>query len=177
MEVFAGFAEQTDYEIGRLVKAIEDLGKLDNTLFIYIAGDNGTGAEGGMVGMYNEMTYFNSVPETVEDQLKYLDRWGGPETYPHMAAGWAVAFDAPFMWTKQVASNYGGMGKGGTGTLSVNGRTVAEGRIDRTQPSVFSADETADVGVDEATPVVDGIGEGSQTRFTGKIEKVKVEVK
>ncbi|HEY8034735.1 MAG TPA: arylsulfatase [Methylobacter sp.] len=451
VEVFAGFAEQTDHEIGRLVKAIEDLGKLDNTLFIYIAGDNGASAEGSMVGMYNEMTYFNSVPETVEDQLKYLDRWGGPETYPHMAAGWAVAFDAPFMWTKQVASNYGGtrngmvihwparikaknevrsqfhhvvdivptvleaahlpeptvvngtkqtpiegvslaytfddakakdrhrtqyfeifgnraiyhdgwlagtvhrapweqqprhplaedvwelydaqqdfslshdlakenpkklaemqklfmteapkynvlpiddrlferfnadlvgrpdlmggrtsltlgegmtgmlenvfinvknhsktitaeievpqggakgvilaqggrfggwslylkdgkpaytynflglshdtviaadalqagkatlvfdfaydgggMGKGGTGTLSVNGRKVAEGRIDRTQPSVFSADETADVGVDEATPVVDGIGEGSQTRFTGKVEKVTVEVK
>ncbi|MGZ8175746.1 arylsulfatase [Methylobacter sp.] len=451
VEVFAGFAEQTDHEIGRLVKAIEDLGKLDNTLFIYIAGDNGASAEGGMVGMYNEMTYFNNVPETVEDQLKYLDRWGGPETYPHMAAGWAVAFDAPFMWTKQVASNYGGtrngmvihwpsrikaknevrsqfhhvidivptvleaahlpeptavngtkqtpiegvslaytfddakaqdrhrtqyfeifgnraiyqdgwlagtvhrapweyqvrhpltedawelydtrqdfslshdlakenpkklsemqnlfmteaakynvlpiddrmverfnaelvgrpdlmggrtslslgegmtgmmenvfinvknhpktitaeievpqggakgvilsqggrfggwslylkdgkpaytynflglnhytvsaadalqagkatlvfdfaydgggLGKGGAGTLSVNGRKVAEGRIDRTQPSVFSADETADVGVDEATPVVDGIGEGPQTRFTGKIEKVKVEVK
>jgi len=71
----------------------------------------------------------------------------------------------------------GGMGKGGTGMLSVNGRKVAEGRIDRTQPKIFSADETADVGVDEATPVVDGIGEGPQTRFTGRIEKVKVEVK
>ncbi len=71
----------------------------------------------------------------------------------------------------------GGVGKGGTGTLSVNGRKVAEGRIDRTQPRIFSADETADVGIDDATPVADGIGEGPQTRFTGKIEKVTVEVK
>jgi arylsulfatase len=112
VEVFAGFAEQTDHEIGRLVKAIGDLGKLDNTLFIYIAGDNGASAEGGMNGMFNEMTYFNLVPETVEDQLKHLDQWGSPETYPHMAAGWAVAFDTPFMWTKQVASNFGGTRNG-----------------------------------------------------------------
>ena len=112
VEVFAGFAEQTDHEIGRMVKAIEDLGELDNTLFIYIAGDNGASAEGGMNGMYNEMTYFNGVQETVADMLKHLDNWGGPETYPHMAAGWAVAFDAPFMWTKQVASNFGGTRNG-----------------------------------------------------------------
>jgi arylsulfatase A-like enzyme len=111
-EVYAGFAEHTDHEIGRLVKAIQDMGELDNTLFIYIAGDNGASAEGGMNGMFNEMTYFNLVPETVEDQLKHLDQWGGPETYPHMAAGWAVAFDAPFMWTKQVASNFGGTRNG-----------------------------------------------------------------
>jgi arylsulfatase A-like enzyme len=450
-EVFAGFAEHTDHEISRMVETIEELGQLDNTLFIYIAGDNGASAEGGMNGMFSEMTYFNGVQETVEDQLKHLDHWGGPETYPHMAAGWAVAFDAPFMWTKQVASNFGGtrngmvvhwpkgikaknevrsqfhhvvdivptiletahlpepkvvngikqiplegvsvaytfddgkakerhrtqyfeifgnraiyhdgwlagtvhrapwefqvrhplaedvwelydvrkdfslnndlakanpkklkemqklfmaeaikynvlplddrllerisasevgrpdvmggrtsltlgegmtgmmenvfidiknrsktitaeleipdggangviiaqggrfggwslylkdgkpaytynflglnqytvaasdplpkgkatlvfdfaydgggLGQGGTGTLSVNGRKIADGRIDRTQPRIFSADETADVGVDEATPVVAGIGEGSQTRFTGKIEKVKIEVK
>ncbi|MBS1214491.1 MAG: arylsulfatase, partial [Proteobacteria bacterium] len=107
-EVYAGFAEHTDHEVSRLVKAIEDLGELDNTLFIYIAGDNGASAEGGMNGMFNEMTYFNMHPETVEEQVKHLDHWGGPETYPHMAAGWAVAFDTPFMWTKQVASNFGG---------------------------------------------------------------------
>jgi arylsulfatase len=112
VEVFAGFAEQTDHEIGRLVDAIEEMGELDDTLLIYIAGDNGASAEGGMVGMYNEMTYFNGVPETVQDQLEHLDQWGGPETYPHMAAGWAVAFDTPFMWTKQMASNYGGTRNG-----------------------------------------------------------------
>jgi len=71
----------------------------------------------------------------------------------------------------------GGVGKGGTGTLSVKGQKVAEGRIDRTQPRIFSADETADVGLDDATPVVEALGEGDQTRFTGKIEKVTIEVK
>jgi arylsulfatase len=107
-EVFAAFLEMTDHEIGRVVGAIEEIGELDNTLIFYIVGDNGTSAEGGMNGMFNEMTYFNGVQEQVPDLLKVLDKWGGPETYPHMAAGWAVALNAPFMWTKQVASNYGG---------------------------------------------------------------------
>jgi arylsulfatase len=108
MEVFAAFAAQTDYEIGRVVQAIEDMGELDNTLIFYEVGDNGTSAEGGMFGMFNEMTYFNGVPETVPDMLENIDKWGGPETFPHMAAGWAVAGNTPFMWTKQVASNFGG---------------------------------------------------------------------
>ena len=111
-EVFGGFLEQTDYEVGRLIDAIEEIGELDNTLIIYIAGDNGTSAEGGFVGMYNEMTYFNNVTEKVEDLLPLIDEWGGPETFPHMAAGWAVAFDAPFSWTKQVASDFGGTRNG-----------------------------------------------------------------
>ncbi len=111
-EVFAGFMEQTDHEVGRLVDAIEDIGEMDNTLFIYVVGDNGTSAEGGFVGMYNEMTYFNNVTEKVEDLIPLIDKWGGPETFPHMAAGWAVAFDAPFMWTKQVASDFGGTRNG-----------------------------------------------------------------
>jgi arylsulfatase len=111
-EVFGGFLEQTDYEVGRLIDAIEEIGELDNTLIIYIAGDNGTSAEGGFVGMYNEMTYFNGVTEKVEDLLPLIDEWGGPETFPHMAAGWAVAFDAPFSWTKQVASDFGGTRNG-----------------------------------------------------------------
>jgi len=111
-EVFGGFLEQTDYEIGRLIDAIEEIGELDNTIIIYIAGDNGTSAEGGFVGMYNEMTYFNGVTEKVEDLLPLIDEWGGPETFPHMAAGWAVAFDAPFSWTKQVASDFGGTRNG-----------------------------------------------------------------
>ena len=111
-EVFAGFLEQTDHEIGRFKKALEDIGEMDNTLFIYIAGDNGTSAEGGFVGMYNEMTYFNGVAEKVEDLLPLIDKWGGPETFPHMAAGWAVAFDTPFKWTKQVASDFGGTRNG-----------------------------------------------------------------
>ena len=110
--MFAGFLEQTDYEIGRFVEALEDIGEMDNTLFIYIAGDNGTSAEGGFVGMYNEMTYFNAVTEKVEDLIPLIDKWGGPHTFPHMAAGWAVAFDSPFSWTKQVASDFGGTRNG-----------------------------------------------------------------
>ena len=111
-EVFAGFLEQTDHEIGRLVTAIEDLGEMDNTLFIYIAGDNGTSGEGGAVGMFNEMTYFNAVAEEVSDLLPKLDQWGGPFTFPHMASGWSVAFDSPFSWMKQVASDFGGTRNG-----------------------------------------------------------------
>jgi arylsulfatase A-like enzyme len=112
MEVFAGFGEYADTEIGRLIRAIEETGQLDNTLIFYIVGDNGASAEGGMVGLYNEMTYFNGVHETVQDILKHYDELGGPTTYPHYAAGWAVAGDAPFAWTKQVASSYGGTRNG-----------------------------------------------------------------
>jgi arylsulfatase len=108
MEVFAAFAAQTDYEIGRLLQSLQDMGVADNTLVFYEAGDNGASAEGGMVGMFNEMTYFNGVQETVADQLKQMDQWGSPTTFPHFAAGWAVAGDAPFTWTKQVAGSYGG---------------------------------------------------------------------
>jgi arylsulfatase A-like enzyme len=270
-EVYAAYAEMTDYEIGRLVRAIEDLGDLDNTLIFYIAGDNGASAEGTMNGMFNEMTYFNGVQEQVRDLLKVMDQWGSPETYPHMAAGWAVAFDSPFQWTKQVASSFGGtrngmagmqenvfinvknkslsitaaveipqggangailvqggrfggwalymtggkpayaynwlglqrytvaapevlppgkatikfdfkydgggMGKGGTGMLSVNGQEVAEGRIERTQAAIFSADETADVGIDLGTPVVEAVGAEAKSRFTGRIPKVTVEIR
>ena len=95
MEVFAGFGEYADTEIGRLIKAIEVTGQLDNTLFFYIVGDNGASAEGGMNGLFNEMTYFNGVNETVQDILKHYDELGGPTTYPHYAAGWAVAGDTP----------------------------------------------------------------------------------
>jgi arylsulfatase A-like enzyme len=112
MEVYAGFADQTDHEIGRLVSTIEDLGVMDNTIFIYIAGDNGASAEGQMNGMYNEMTYFNGLPETVKDMLKHYYEWGSESTYPHFAAGWAVALDSPFTWVKQVASDFGGTRNG-----------------------------------------------------------------
>lgn len=109
-EVFSAFLDMTDHETGRLIEAIEEMGELDNTLIVYIAGDNGTSAEGGMNGLYNEMTYFNAEPagSDVDFMLEHYDTWGGPSTYPHMAAGWAVCFDSPFQWTKQVASNYGG---------------------------------------------------------------------
>jgi arylsulfatase A-like enzyme len=109
-EVFAAFLDMTDHETGRVIQAIEDMGELDNTLIFYIAGDNGTSAEGLMNGLFNEYTYFNSVEKgsDIDFMLQHYDDWGGPTTYPHMSAGWAVCFDSPFTWTKQVASNYGG---------------------------------------------------------------------
>jgi arylsulfatase A-like enzyme len=112
MEVFAGYGEYADFEVGRLIQAIEDLGQLDNTLVFYIVGDNGASAEGTMNGLFNEMTYFNGVPESVEDILKHLDDLGGPNSYGHYAAGWAVAGDTPFTWTKQIAGSYGGCRNG-----------------------------------------------------------------
>jgi arylsulfatase A-like enzyme len=112
MEVYAAFAAQTDYEAGRLISSIEKLGILDNTIIVYIAGDNGASAEGQMNGMFQEMTYFSGVAETVPDMLKHYDDWGSPSTYPHFAAGWAVAMDAPFSYTKQVASDFGGTRNG-----------------------------------------------------------------
>jgi len=108
VEVFAAYIAMVDYEIGRVIEAVEQIGELDNTLVFLVYGDNGTSAEGGRNGMFSEMTYFNGVQEQVADMLKKIDKWGGPETYPHMAAGWAVAFDTPFEWTKQVASDHGG---------------------------------------------------------------------
>jgi len=112
MEVFAGFGEYADYEAGRLVQAIEDVGQLENTLLFYIVGDNGASGEGGMNGLFNEGTYFNGVRESVADVLKHLDELGGPKSYGHYAAGWAVAGDTPFTWTKQVAGSYGGSRNG-----------------------------------------------------------------
>jgi len=112
MEIYAAFGEYTDAEIGRLIDAIGATGQLDNTLVFYILGDNGTSAEGGMNGVFNEMTYFNGVEETIQDVLKHYDDLGGPMSYAHMAAGWAVAGDTPFSWTKQVASNFGGTRNG-----------------------------------------------------------------
>ena len=111
-EVYAAFAEYTDHEIGRMLEAFEDVGQADNTLVFYIAGDNGTSGEGGQSGMFNKYTYLNRVPETVQSMLTKIDQWGGPDTYPHMAAGWAVALDAPFGWMKQVASDFGGTRNG-----------------------------------------------------------------
>ena len=96
MEVFAGFGEYADTEIGRLVAAIRDLGQLDNTLILYVVGDNGASAEGVANGLFNENTYFNAVEETLQDTLKHIDDLGGPLAYNHYAAGWAVAGDTPF---------------------------------------------------------------------------------
>ena len=113
VDVFAAYTAYTDHEIGRVIQAAEDLGKLDNTLIIYINGDNGTSSEGTLVGTPNEVAMFNGVDVPVEVQLKnFYDVWGSDRTYNHMAVGWAWAFDTPFSWTKQIASHLGGVRQG-----------------------------------------------------------------
>ena len=110
VEVFAAYAAYNDHEIGRVIQAFEDLGKLDNTLVIYINGDNGTSAEGGPLGTPNEVAFFNGISEMpVEVQMKWYDVWGTEQTYNHMSAGWSWAFDTPFDWFKQNASRLGGV--------------------------------------------------------------------
>jgi arylsulfatase len=112
-EVFAAFTAYTDYEIGRVIQAVEDLGKLDNTLIIYICGDNGTSPEGSLSGTYNTYTAYNGVLDVPEAlQLLHYEDWGSSATYPHMAVPWAWAFDTPFKWTKQVTSHFGGTRQG-----------------------------------------------------------------
>lgn len=108
MEVFAGFASHTDYEIGRIIEYLQSIGQLDNTIVIYIAGDNGSSAEGGASGTFNETAALNSSPGTVQDMMKLYDEWGGPNTFPHFAMGWALAGNTPYPWVKQIAGHLGG---------------------------------------------------------------------
>jgi arylsulfatase len=113
VDVFAAYVAYSDYEIGRVIQEVQDEGKLDNTLIMYIEGDNGNSAEGTLVGTPNEVAMFNGVVVPVEDQLKYFyDAWGTDKTYPHMAVPWTWAFDTPFSWTKQIASHFGGTKQG-----------------------------------------------------------------
>ena len=112
-EVFAGYAAYTDYEIGRVIQEVEDMGKIDNTLIIYICGDNGTSPEGTLSGAYNQLTAYNGILKAPEAlQLLHLEEWGSDKTYPHMSVGWTWAFNTPFKWTKQVASHFGGTRQG-----------------------------------------------------------------
>lgn len=108
MEVYAGFGEYADAEIGRLLRAVDDLGQTDNTLIFYILGDNGASAEGGPNGAFNEAGVINHREEELGDVMKHLDDLGGPYSFNHYAIGWAIAGNTPFTWAKQVASNYGG---------------------------------------------------------------------
>ena len=143
-EVFAAYLEYTDHEVGRMLAAFREVGEADNTLVFYIAGDNGTSGEGGPNGMFNEYTYFNNVPERVEDMLRHLDAWGGPDTYPHMAAGWSVALNAPFGWMKQVPSDFGGTRNGMTvtwprGIKARNGIRPQFGHVIDIAPTILQA--------------------------------------
>ena len=112
-EVFAAYVAYTDNEIGRVIQEVENEGKLDNTIIIYICGDNGTSAEGTLYGTYNQLTAFNGILDVPEPlQLLHYESWGSDKTYPHMAVQWAWAFDTPFKWTKQIASHFGGTRQG-----------------------------------------------------------------
>jgi arylsulfatase len=158
-EVFAAFAEYTDHEIGRMLAAFEDVGQADNTLVIYIAGDNGTSGEGGENGMFNEYTYFNGVQEQVGDMLKRIDQWGGPETYPHMASGWAVALNAPFGWMKQVPSDFGGTRNGMVvswpkGIKAKNGIRTQFGHVIDVAPTILEAIGLPEPRVVNGTPQI-----------------------
>jgi arylsulfatase A-like enzyme len=112
METFAGFAEHTDHEVGRIADALQEIGELENTLFFYIAGDNGASGEGGPNGTYNELLNLNGMNSTAAQNIPFMAKWGNPETYPHYSVGWAHAGNTPFQWTKQVASHFGGTRNG-----------------------------------------------------------------
>ena len=117
-EVYAAYTAYTDYEIGRVIQEVQNMGKLDNTLIIYIDGDNGTSPEGSLYGTFNQMTAYNgiltdpAVKAVKAMNVLHYDDWGSDKTYPHMAVAWAWAFDTPFKWTKQVASHFGGTRQG-----------------------------------------------------------------
>jgi arylsulfatase A-like enzyme len=108
MEVFAGYAAHCDYELGRVVDAAKQLPDADNTLIIYVAGDNGASAEGGLEGSLCENAFFNGIAEKWQDNLKAIDELGGPKHFNHFPSAWAHAMNTPFQWTKQVASHFGG---------------------------------------------------------------------
>ena len=112
MEVYAGALAHMDYQINRILDAVEETGEMDNTLIIYIMGDNGASAEGGMDGLLNEMTFFNNIPVPFEDTYNRMDELGGPNTFGHFPSAWAHAMNTPFQWTKQVASHFGGTRNG-----------------------------------------------------------------
>lgn len=114
MEVFAGFSENADWNVGRLLDAVEAMGELDDTLVLYIWGDNGASMEGTLTGSFNETTFFNGLVLSAEEQLALIDKYGGIEelggfhSAPHFAAAWAHANNTPFQWGKQMASHLGG---------------------------------------------------------------------
>jgi arylsulfatase A-like enzyme len=111
-DVYAAYLAYTDHEIGRVIQAVEDMGKLDNTLIIYISGDNGASAEGSPNGTPSEVMQFNGVELPVAEQMKWYDAWGTDQTYPHFAAAWSWAFDTPYKWMKQIPSFFGGTRQG-----------------------------------------------------------------
>ncbi|KKG07767.1 arylsulfatase [Methanosarcina sp. 2.H.A.1B.4] len=114
MEVYAGFLEHTDYHIGRVIDALEDLEILDDTLIYYIIGDNGASAEGTFTGAFMELTFHNGRPDLEAPEIvkAHINDFGTPKAYNHYAAGWAMAMNTPYQWSKMVASHWGGTRNG-----------------------------------------------------------------
>ncbi len=159
MEVFAGFTAHTDHEVGRVVNAIDAIGELDNTLVIYMAGDNGSSAEGGLNGLLNEMTFFNAIPEPLEAKIAAINTLGSDKHYNHFPAGWAWAMDTPFQWTKQIASHFGGTRNGVA--ISWPKRIKARGEI---------RDQFHHV-IDIAPTILELVGIESPAQFNGVAQK------
>jgi len=177
VEIFAAYAAYSDYEIGRVIQAIEDMGKLDNTLIIYINGDNGTSAEGGPLGTPNEVAFFNGVSVPVDVQMKWYDVWGTEETYNHMSAGWSWAFDTPFTWFKQNASKLGGI-RQSMAVMWPNGIKEKGGLRDQFMHVIDVVPTILEATGIPAPEYVDGIKqapiEGTSFAYTFKEENAKV---
>ncbi len=136
VNVYAAYMAYVDAEIGRVVAEVERLGQLDNTLIIFVTGDNGASAEGQLNGTPNEATFFNGVEVPVAVQLPYIPIWGSEKTFPHYAVGWSWALDTPFRWVKQIASHFGGTAqRHGRFTGRSASRTAAESAINSTMSS------------------------------------------
>jgi arylsulfatase A-like enzyme len=157
-DVYAAYLAYTDYEIGRVIQSVEDMGKLDNTLIIYISGDNGASAEGSPNGTPSEVMQFNGVELPVAEQMKFYDAWGTDQTYNHMAVPWAWAFDTPYKWTKQIPSFFGGTRQGMA--ISWPGHITDKGGIRNQFHHVIDIVPTILEATGIPAPVmVDGIGQ------------------
>jgi len=159
MEVFAGFTAHTDHEAGRILDAIDELGDLNNTLVIYMAGDNGSSAEGGLNGLLNEMTFFNGIEEPLASKLAALDTLGSDKHYNHFPAAWAHAMDTPFQWTKQIASHFGGTRNGLA--ISWPKRIKAKGEVRHQFHHV----------IDIAPTILEAVGVKMPDQFNGVAQK------
>ncbi|MCF1709725.1 arylsulfatase [Tabrizicola sp. J26] len=177
VNVFAAYAAYSDHEIGRVIQAIDDIGQLDNTLIIYINGDNGTSAEGGPLGTPNEVAFFNGLNKIpAEEQLKWYDVWGTEQTYNHMSAGWSWAFDTPFDWFKQNASRLGGIRQNMVVSWP-NGIKDAGGRRDQFMHVIDVVPTILEASGVKAPEVVDGIKqapiEGTSFAYTFDAKNAK----
>jgi arylsulfatase A-like enzyme len=159
MEVYAAALAHCDFQMGRILDTIKALGELDNTLVIYIQGDNGASGEGGMQGLLNEMTVFNAIPEDMNEVIRRMDELGGPTTFNHYPVGWAHAMDTPFQWMKQIASHFGGTRNGLV--ISWPARIKDKGGL-RTQFSSV---------IDIMPTILEAVGVPAPTSINGVVQK------